>query len=201
MDQELWRDGEMEKCLSQPMEGLRGVSFTTTNFVELLFPVEDIDILKIYHPVPIYPNPPVIEMKKYFYAKDGAKIRLRPSADSISRFAVGLGRPDFMTTEGMSTTSVRVPGAKGMRYWLPFELLMKEPNVLHWTLFYKRPWIFYDGAWDTQTAKCIVVDIPFRDKNWELWYTRDENSLQTSGLDAEGCLNIVIRPEPEEGEP
>ena len=180
MERQLWQVGEMEKCLARPMEGLRGIRFVMENFAALLFPIEDIDSLEIYHPRRSSPH----RSPKYVYAEGGANIRLRPSADNLKRFGGLYDGPDARSPKG--------------RYLTPFERIMISPDIVDCTLFYKRPWLYYDDAWDDDVAKCIVVYVPYVDKDRAVGNL--QNVLQESWIDSEGCLNIVVRSKEEKGE-
>ena len=197
MIRELWQDGEMERKLSHPMEGLRGVCVPTADYSTFTFQGEDIDMLEIFSPIPKYRNPLNLNMKKYFYADGGIRIRFRPSANNMSRFdGYAYSNHGIMTTEGVTSESVMVPGYTGYRYCLPFELLRKFQDISLLRLFYKRPWLYYDGTWDESIAKCILVSVPYIEKhnnigNWQAW--PEENALQSSWIDSKGRMNIVIR--------
>ena len=184
MTTEMWRDGEMESRLGNPLNELRGIRFMMENFACLIFPAKDIESLKISQPTPSKNRPP-----RYYYAQGGVRIRLRPSANQMDRFTGGLYDGPDMTVSEDDTSGLMIPRGKGCQYCLPFERLIKGQDIVDVTLFYKRPWLYYDDAWDDDVAKCLEVYVPYdeADRNWK-------NVLQQTWIDPEGCLNIVVHP-------
>lgn len=187
MTTEMWRDGEMESRLENPLKGLRGIRFVMENCACLIFPAKDIDSLEIYQPTPSQNRP-----DWFYYAQGGVRIRLRPNANQMDRFTGGIfDGPDLPVSED-DTSGWMMPRGKGCRYCLPFERLIKGTDIVDVTLFYKRPWLYYDDAWDDRIAKSLVVYVPY-DEN----HNNCRNTLQETWIDPEGCLNIVVHPKSE----
>ena len=182
MTKEMWRDGEMESRLENPLKGLRGIRFVMENFACLIFPVKDIDALEIYQPTPSKNRP-----ARYYYAQGGVRIRLRPRANQMDRFTGGLFDGPDLTVSEDDTSEGMIPRGKRCRYCLPFERLIKGTNIVDVTLFYKRPWLYYDDAWDDHIAKSLVVYVPY-DEN----HNNCRNTLQETWIAPEGCLDIVV---------